>query len=238
MNIRSDGAACIGTGKYVIFSGFGPDMEATSALPEICPGDFLACADSGFEVCISAGLRPDVVIGDFDSLSPDQSLKIEELGIEKIAYPSEKDDTDMMLCAKHGLSLGFERFLIVGGIGGDFSHTIANLQALSFLYDSGCSAMIVTETNIIRMTDGEKLPEGIVFEGRPGGRFSVFSYTEFCSGVYIQNAKYELTDAVLTHSRPLGAGNEFINTEPVKVSVLSGRLLVIIDRCEPGDNDT
>jgi len=252
-------------GRFVIFSGFWGDT-APGALPEICADDFIACADGGYEICVSAGHKPDVVIGDFDSISADHISEIDKLGIEKIVYPCEKDDTDTMLCARHGLALGFGRFLIVGGAGGDLGHTLANLQVLSFLTDMGCDAEIVTAKNRILMADGgtgpardgtelarggagleyckiglecggvEPAPNGtkpakpLSFTGRPGGKFSVFSYAERSTGVYVQNVKYELAGAELTRSCPLGFGNEYINTEPVSVSVQSGRLLVILDR--------
>jgi thiamine pyrophosphokinase len=100
-----------------------------------------------------------------------------------------------------------------------------------------CRAEIVSGSTRILMADGETfLIDGetkpavpLTFSGRPGGRFSVLSYAECSSGVYVQNVKYELVDAILTQSYPLGACNEFINTEPVIVSVRYGRLLIIIE---------
>jgi len=73
-------------------------------------------------------------------------------------------------------------------------------------------------------------PVPVEFAGCPGAKFSVLSFTERSSGVFVGNAKYELDDAVLTQSYPVGVSNEFVNTEPVKVSVRFGRLLIIADR--------
>ena len=214
-------------GRFVIFSGVWPGRGGAggSALPETGPDDTIVCADMGYEVCAGAGIRPAAVIGDFDSLSGERIAAIDAAGIERVVYPVEKDDTDTMLCAKYGLARGFERFMIVGGIGEGFGHTMANLQTLSFLMDMGCEAEILTEKERLFMTGGEA-----VFSGRPGAKFFVLSYSERSTGVYIENARYGLTDAVLTHSYPIGAGNEFINAAPVRVSVGQGRLLIIPDR--------
>ena len=239
------------TQRFVIFSGFWQDHPGGKP-PQISPDDFIACADGGWLACFSMDFNADIVIGDCDSLSASHISEIKERGIKMVVHPREKDDTDTMLCARYGLAHGFDRFLIVGGIGGDFGHTIANLQVLSFLADMDCEAEIVTGRERILMAVGkvaaidpctadaagarsieegevDASPGAMVFSGQPGGRFSVFSYEGQSTGVCIENAKYPLTNAALTHSNPIGVGNEFINTSHVKVSVQSGRLLVIID---------
>ena len=204
--------------------------------PEIRADDFVACADGGYSVCKPLGIKPNIVIGDFDSLSAEDIAEIDSLGIERITYPPEKDDTDTMLCIRYGLERGFERFLIIGGIGGAFGHTMANLQVLSFLADSGCEAEIAAEHERILMADGGTTDgdgeaiaaKPVVINGQPGIKFSVFSYSERCTGVYIKNAKYELNDVALTHSYPLGVSNEFTEKGPVSISVRKGRLLILI----------
>ena len=185
----------------------------------------MTCADGGYLVCKKAGIKPDAVIGDFDSLTEEQIREIDELGIERIVYPAEKGETDTLLCVSYGLKLGAAKFLIVGGIGGDFGHTMANIQVLSFLSDMECEAEITTCSNRLLMVSGAA---PMVINGAPGGKFSVFSYTERCSGVSIKNAKYELNDAALTQSFPLGVSNEFTEKGPVNIAVKHGRLLVII----------
>ena len=226
------------TKKAVVFTGHWSDDEKIDNLPKPGPEDFVACADGGYLICVSAGIKPDVVIGDFDSLSVEQTARIDELGINRIVYPREKSETDTLLCVKHGLSLGFEKFLIVGGIGGDFGHTVANLQVLSFLTDMRCEAEIITRSERLMLADGEALSVHrepipavpLLINGMPGAKFSVLSYAERSSGVNIENAKYELTDAVLTQSYPIGVSNEFQGKETTKISVRYGRLLVIVSR--------
>jgi thiamine pyrophosphokinase len=222
--------------RCVIFSAYGGDGDPSPVKTLLREGDAIICADGGYALCLANGLRPDAVIGDFDSLSAEQAYEIEVADIEKIVHPREKDDTDLMLCIKYGLEKGFGQFLIVGGIGGDFGHTMANLQALSYLADFGCEAEIATDRERLLMVDGgamsvrkdAKPAMPVSFDGQPGTRFSVLSWSERSLGVYINNAKYTLTDATLTQNHPIGVGNEFINEKPVTVSVKSGRLLIII----------
>ncbi|MDR0875667.1 MAG: thiamine diphosphokinase [Clostridiales Family XIII bacterium] len=299
--------------RFVIVPG-SPAGSTPEPVASCIPGglgedDYICCADGGYARCVAEGIRPDIVIGDFDSADLEA---VRAAGIATEVSPSDKDDTDTMLCVKHGVSLGFGRFTIAGGLGGEFSHTMANLQALSFLADMECCAEIVTwipgqarddsglvrddsertrddsglarddsertrddsglvrddrglardDSGLVRddserirddsgrarddggrferlfMADGEAVRVGrepkpaspILFAGTPGAKFSVFSYAERSSGVVIQNAKYELNDAVLTQSYPVGVRNEFINEEAVTVSVRFGRLLIVAER--------
>lgn len=213
------------TKRFVVFTGGAPAGAADFAVPLIRADDFIACADSGYLACAAAGFVPFIVIGDFDSLTQEETRGIDSLGIQRVIHPAEKEETDTMLCVKYGLELGYSRFLIVGGIGGDFGHTYANLQILSYLTDKDCDAEIITGSERILMI---KENTKRTVPGAPGGKFSVFSYTERSIGVFIENAKYPLVDAVLTHSYPVGVSNEFINDNPAIVSVRQGRLLLIV----------
>ena len=89
--------------------------------------DCVIACDRGYLHARKMGIRPDLIIGDFDSAPfPDVSVPVE-------SYPARKDDTDTMLAVKHGLLKGFDRFVILGALGGRLDHTIANLSVLEYL---------------------------------------------------------------------------------------------------------
>ena len=94
-------------------------------------GDLVIAADAGYENLRQAGIRPDLVVGDFDSLG------YVPKGQESVVYPARKDDTDTMLAVRIGLNRGYRRFLLYGALGGRMDHTLANLQCLSFIVDHG-----------------------------------------------------------------------------------------------------
>ncbi|MFO7531157.1 MAG: hypothetical protein R6W93_01760, partial [Candidatus Limnocylindrales bacterium] len=64
------------------------------------PGDraLLIAADGGAAHVLAAGLVPDVVVGDFDSLADADRARLEELGVELRVAPRDKDQSDMELC--------------------------------------------------------------------------------------------------------------------------------------------
>ena len=81
------------------------------------PGDVVFAADGGYRHCQAAGLQPDLLLGDFDSLNDLPK------GIPIHTFPVEKDDTDTMLAIKYGLKEGYRTFHLYGGTGGRPDHT-------------------------------------------------------------------------------------------------------------------
>ena len=99
-----------------------------------CPraNDFIIAADGGWLACRKTGITPDLLLGDFDSLSTRPDFP------NILRVPVEKDDTDTMLAVKTGLERGETEFHIYGGMGGRRTdHTIANFQALLYLARRG-----------------------------------------------------------------------------------------------------
>ena len=58
------------------------------------------------------------------------------------------------------------------------------------------------------------------------GYVSVIAHSERAEGVWLKGLKYELQDAVLTNSYPLGVSNELIGKE-ASISVKNGTLLIV-----------
>lgn len=183
-------------------------------------GDLLVAADGGLRHVQALGLRPDVVLGDFDSLG----YVPEGPAVQQ--FPVEKDDTDSMLAARLGLRRGYRRFLFYGALDGPrLDHTLANFQTLSYLTDQGGGGYLVGGTYLATV-----LAQGsLLFGPKATGIVSVFCLGPDATGVYLRGLQYPLTDAVLTAAYPLGVSNHFLGC-PAEISVGTGRLLVLWDR--------
>jgi thiamine pyrophosphokinase len=185
-------------------------------IPELKPGDFLIAADGGYRNL--GGRRPDLVVGDFDSLG----FVPEDVPV--LRYPVQKDDTDMMLAAKFGLEHGYSRFFLLGGLGGRSDHTVANFHVLAYLADYGARGCLVGgKENIFLLKSSF-----ISFAAGVTGTISVFAWGGDAHGVTLSGLEYPLTDASLTGSHPLGVSNAFTGA-PSRITVSIGRLLVITD---------
>lgn len=188
---------------------------------DFCPNedDMVIAADAGLRHLEEQGILADLVIGDFDSL----------MGVPNhphtIVLNPEKDDTDMIAALRVGIKAGYKTFYIYCGTGGRIDHTLANIQALAWLSESGMTGFLFDQDNVITAITNGKL----CFEKITRGYLSVFSHTTKAEGVNLKGLKYELNDAVLTHTFPLGTSNEFIGRKS-SISVENGTLVVVFPR--------
>lgn len=181
------------------------------------PHDMVIAADAGLLYLEQVEIFADLVIGDFDSLKHiPQHPNVRKL-------EAEKDDTDMLAAVREGLKLGYERFHIYCGMGGRIDHTLANLQLLAFLSQSGKRGLLFDKTNVITAITDQTL----AFREIASGVISIFSCTDKSTGVTLQGLKYPLNNAVLTNTFPLGVSNEFTGRESA-VTVKDGTLLVVM----------
>ena len=199
---------------YIIGAGenYGLDFKPSS-------NDHVIAADAGLRYLEQCGITADLVIGDFDSLN-----KIPSHPNTKTLSP-KKDDTDMLAAVREGIKVGYSVFHIYCGTGGRVDHTIANLQVLAYLAQNGMQGFLFGKDCVITAITNQKM----AFEQIPSGYISVFSSTEKSEGVNLHGLKYELKDAVLTNTFPLGVSNEFIGKES-SISVRSGTLLIVFPK--------
>ena len=186
------------------------------------PGDCILAADGGYRHCQAAGLQPDLLLGDFDSL---ETLPP---GLETRTFPPEKDDTDTMLAVKAGLELGFRTFHLYGGTGGRMDHTLANLQTLGYLARQGARGYLYDQHTVFTVLWNDRL----TLPQRAEGIFSVFCLGGEATGVSIRGGQYPLDRGTLSPFFPLGVSNHF-QGQPVEVSVEDGCLLVSWELAEP-----
>ena len=203
-------------GRCIIFAA-GP-IEKTAHLPvSFSSDDYIIAADAGVRNTTLFGVRPNLVMGDMDSLSK------EEVPEGSILFPVRKDDTDLMLAIKKGIELHYTEFLIYGALGGRLDHTFAAIQTLAYLLDHGCRGSLVDGGHWVSMLEVETLvlPRGY-------RHVSVFSYTEKAAGVTLRGLSYPLEDGELTQGFPLGVSNSYGDSDEATVSVREGRLLLIL----------
>lgn len=201
-------------GKCVIFCASDFDTLAQPVEKE----HILIAADGGLRHVQALGLKPHVILGDFDSLGyvPEGAN----------VFPVEKDDTDAMLAVRHGLALGCREFLLYGCLGGSrLDHTVANFQTLQFLCDRDAFGYLVGKDHIVTVVRQGTL----VFPETAEGILSVFCLGADASGVTLTGLQYPLTDGTLTCGFPLGASNHFTGNKAT-VTVENGSLLVIWGR--------
>lgn len=190
--------------------------------PQPGENDLVIAADGGYAALKGLGIKPHFALGDFDSLGyvPED--------VEHLAFPPEKDDTDMRLAIAAAVDRGYTDLVIYGALGGRLDHTIGNIQNLLYISNFGRAWLWGEGTAVTCITCGS-----ISFPGKCSGMFSVFALGGNTEGVTLSGCKYELRQAVMHSDTPLGVSNEFIAGE-VYIEVKKGSLLVIWN-CTSGE---
>lgn len=211
---------------YVVGAG-----DLTMGELAVTEEDFIVAVDGGLSYCGILNVEPDLIIGDFDSMSDGelQALEVlkQEIPDRIITLPCEKDDTDMLAALKHGLELGYRDFRIYGGTGGRFDHTLANIQCLLYLKKHDATGYLVDGTGMMFVLQNEAVHLNKNLEGV----LSLFSLGKEAKGVNISNMKYPVKDFTMTNDYPVGISNEFIGEEAV-ISVEEGELVCMIQYVE------
>lgn len=194
----------------------------------ISEDDFVIAVDGGLMYCDSLEIEPDLIVGDFDSLTDAYSdaVKIIEFtdASKVVRLETEKDDTDTMAALRIGLEKGYKTFYLYGCGGGRVEHTIANIQSLVFLKNNNAVGYIMEGEGMSLIVRDEV----IEFKPEMEGFVSLFALDKRIEGVTIRGLKYELTDAPLTNGYPLGVSNEFTG-KASSIEVKSGTGLIVVN---------
>lgn len=189
--------------RCVIISG-SPDTNVEEIKSLCTSDDFIVCADSGYSFAKKAGLTPNLIIGDFDSLK-------EELpqNTEVVKLNTHKDDTDTEHCVMECIRRGYKDFLLLGSIGGRTDHTFANIATLAFLSEYNYNGIARNNGEEIRI-----LKEGSYeMNDKKGLIFSVFPYGCESVNVTYKGAEYMLNNKTLTYNVSRGISNVFVDDE-------------------------
>ena len=192
--------------------------EFDTPVEKIRREDYIIAADGGLRHTQKWNLRPDVILGDFDSLG--------YVPRGANVFPVEKDDTDAMLAVRRGLEAGCDRFLLYGSVDGPrLDHTVANFQTLQFLADHGARGYLIGRDTVITVLKNSTL----TFPAGNSGTVSVFCMGPDAHGVCLRGLHYPMENGTLTAGFPLGVSNHFTG-EPGEISVADGSLLLFWER--------
>ncbi|MGN1014185.1 MAG: thiamine diphosphokinase [Butyricicoccus sp.] len=181
--------------------------------------DLLVCADGGMRHAQACGLTPDLVVGDFDSgTQPD--------GTRFIRLRPEKDDSDLMCCAKEVIAQGVDEIWLACASGGRLDHFLANLTLLEYLEQRGVHAELYDSRNRVTYHGGGEK----IYRADPNYQYvGIIPLDAELTGVTLRGLKYELTDAVLSRSAVISISNEPTEAE-YRIAIGRGRALVIQSR--------
>ncbi len=180
--------------------------------------DYIICADGGYRHAVKLGIKPDVLIGDMDSIGD------ESYDGEIINLPVRKDFTDSEVCIKYVLLKDFDEILMLGFIGTRLDHTITNLMLLKQIAESGKKGKIIDEHNEIYFA----LEENIIY-GKKGDLLSLIPFGGDLNGITAFGLDYPLENETLIFGESRGVSN-VMTSGKCTVNIGGGSGLIIKSR--------
>ena len=162
---------------------------------------FVIACDGGFLNARRLGIKPDLLIGDFDSV---KCLEVEN----KIQFPVEKDKSDAELAVDWGINNGFNEFEIWGALGGDIDHTLFNISLLLKIEKVGRRGRIFHPPISMFL-----LKESGRIVGNKGDRISLYPFTDVVKNVKVRGFKYPLHGEDIVKGSTRTLSNELVERE-------------------------
>jgi thiamine pyrophosphokinase len=189
------------------------------------PPILIAAADSGLAAAEAAGLRPDWIVGDMDSL--EDLSRLDAYPPERVLrYGTEKDYTDTELALRLLWEKGCAEVWLIGGGGGRLDHLLA-IRSL-FVRDVVPSRWITAGEDVRRVDS----PEEMRWSGPPGSRVSVFPLG---TGPWeAESAGLRWPLAGLPWDRGFFGLSNVAEDGSFGLRVLRGCFLVVLPLCGPG----
>jgi thiamine pyrophosphokinase len=191
------------------------------------PDDLIIAADGGSHHCLQYGIRPQVVIGDLDSVSEDDLEKLSRLGAEIITYPARKDFTDLELALLEAQRRGADRVLLLAALGERWDQSLANIMLPAAFPDLHIS-LVDGQQELHFIHAGETLE----ITGRAGDTVSLIPLGGDAQGITTHGLEYPLYSETLRLGSTRGISNVMLeqasSTEAARITLGAGRLLCAV----------
>ncbi|MBN2571192.1 MAG: thiamine diphosphokinase [Ignavibacteriales bacterium] len=179
--------------------------------------NYLICADGGANVLFTYKIRPDVIIGDFDSILPDVLKYYKET--VKIIEIKNHNNTDVEKALDYAINKGFEEAILLGGAGDRLDHTICNFSII-LKYFKKINVLLLHDESILIPITGKN-----IFKATNNEIFSIYGFDKKTK-IKSKGLKYPLDNIAVTFGEKESTSNVAID-EVVEMTVKGGVAFLI-----------
>jgi len=196
------------TRAVVVANGSLPEPALYRGLVEAA--DIVVAADGGARALLESDMRPDLIVGDMDSLPRDLLVRWRTSGGAVVAVSPVKDETDLELALREAMDRGARSIAILGALGGRADHATANLLLLaSDSLREVDVAILDAETRVTALRGGESMR----IHGTEGDLVTLLPVTERAEGIVTAGLLYPLNGETLPLGLPRGVSNVLVGRE-------------------------
>jgi|SRR5699024_199450 len=172
--------------------------------------DFWIGVDKGTLYLIEQHIRLDCAVGDFDSISEKEFVRIESHTQSIKKFPSEKNQTDLELAIEEAFLHRPNHIYMFGVSGGRLDHSLINIQLLIHILEKGISGTIIDAFNKVTIRN----PGVYSIKKDPVYKYISFvPQTEFVKGLTLKGFAYPLYKQDIQWGQTICISNELIQDE-------------------------
>jgi thiamine pyrophosphokinase len=192
----------------------------------------IVAADRGAVALEAAGVTPNVLVGDLDSVDGGTVARLRDAGVVVERYHTDKDATDLELAIIAAIRRGATRLRIAGALRQSaegptrLDHLFGNLAALAGAVGRVPDTWLVSPDAAVTIVTG---PGECALAGAPGDHVSLVALSPTVDGTTTAGLRWALAGASLAWGTTRGVSNEMAG-EHGRVSVVAGHLLVAVQR--------
>lgn len=183
--------------------------------------DFLVAVDGGLRHLLAIKKKPHLLIGDLDSVTPEQLQALSSGGVEIQRFPVEKDETDLELALLETTRRGYKTIILVGALGGRIDQMLANLYLLMLPQLHGLKVRIIDGYQEIFL-----IRHNAQVDGQVGDIISLLPFKGNAEGVSTTGLEYPLSNETLLLEHSRGISNRMV--EPYALITLTKGCLLCV----------
>jgi thiamine pyrophosphokinase len=183
--------------------------------------DLIIAVDGGGTLCAEAGVVPDALIGDLDSIADRDRKLLQDGGSEVLTFPADKDQTDLELAIAHARALGATSLTVTAASGLRLDHTLGSLSAIVAAFNLHPRLVEPTVEAWVLHPEGRA---SLSLSGQ-GGTLSLVCWGGPCE-ITADGLKWPLEHATLHPQSALGVSN-VIDSPQADLHIHAGAALAI-----------
>ncbi len=209
--------------RVVVFAN-GDLNKGSAVVAALGQGDdgLVVAADGGARLALACDRVPDVVVGDLDSLTPDEVADLRARGAEIEQYPAGKNETDLELALLAAVNRGAAWIRIIGAVGDRIDQTLANITLLTLSELADRDVRLVSGDQTLWLIG----PGDHALDGEPGDTISLIPLGDDAQNVRTANMLYPLRGETLRLGPARGVSN-VIAAADARVRLDAGTLIVV-----------
>lgn len=209
--------------RFLIITGGNVDYSWAAQWLKDREYEYIIAADRGLAHISVLGLKPDYILGDYDSVDA-AVLDEYRMSAETVVYPKEKDFTDTHLAILAAISRGADCIDILGATGSRVDHMLTNINVCRAALEAQIQCYIYDENNKIYLLDDSE--RRIVNKNNQYGTYvSIIPMTQTVR-LSLKGFKYPLEEYELKQGLSVCQSNEILCEEAV-INIHSGVAVVI-----------